>query len=197
MPPPSAPATEAVWAEFHQELHRFVRRRVRDPDAAQDLLQEIFIKIHLRLATLTRAERLAAWVYQIARRTLLDYFRQRRPPSAALAADFEPLPAELGEPAASLDFTPCLRPFLRRLPAEYREALELTELGRLSQKDYAARLGISYSGAKSRVQRARRQLHALFMACCQLEADAYGNILAARPCAAGSCEAASAAAGAC
>ena len=190
MPPvlPPSLTTETVWAEFHQELHRFVRRRVRDPAAAQDLLQEIFIKIHLRLATLARPERLAAWVYQLARHTLLDYFRQRRP-AAGLAADFEPLPAELTEPA-SLDFTYCLRPFLRQLPAEYREALELTELGNLSQKDYAARLGISYSGAKSRVQRARRQLHALFAACCQLEADVYGNILAARPRVACGCEAA-------
>lgn len=80
-----------------------------------------------------------------------------------------------------LDFTPCLEPFLSRLPAEFREALQLTELGSLSQKDYAARLGISYSGAKSRVQRARRQLHELFTACCRIEAYAYGNIWAATP----------------
>lgn len=133
LPTPAPLTTETIWAEFHQELHRFVRRRVRDPAAAQDLLQEIFIKIHLRLATLAQAERLAAWVYQIARHTVLDYLRQRRPaPESADALDA--LPAELAESAASLDFSPCLQPFLRRLPPEYREALQLTELGSLSQK---------------------------------------------------------------
>ncbi len=189
LPTPTPATTETIWTEFHQELHRFVRRRVHDPDAAQDLLQEIFIKIHLRLATLARAERLAAWVYQIARHTVLDYLRQRRlAPEPADALDA--LPAELAEPVASLDFSPCLQPFLRRLPPEYREALQLTELGSLSQKEYAAQLSISYSGAKSRVQRARRQLHELFTACCHLSADRYGNILAAQPRAACGCPAA-------
>lgn len=186
---------QTVWAEFHEELYRFVRRRVRDPDVTQDLLQEVFVKIHLRLATLTHAERLAAWVYQIARHTMLDYFRQRRP-AAELPAGLERLLADL--PAApgadaEADFAHCLRPFVERLPAEYREALQLTELGALSQKEYAARLGLSYSGAKSRVQRARRQLRALFTACCHVSADAYGNILAARPCAPGGCAAVAAA----
>lgn len=188
---PAPPTTETVWAEFHEELHRFVRRRVRDPDVAQDLLQEVFVKIHLRLATLTHAERLAAWVYQIARHTVLDYFRQRRPaaePPDGWARMLAELPAAPGADVEA-GFAHCLRPFIERLPAESREALQLTELGALSQKEYAARLGLSYSGAKSRVQRARRQLRALFTACCHVSADAYGNILAARPCAPGGCAA--------
>ena len=60
LPSPPSPTTEAVWASFHQELHRFVRQRVRRPEVAQDLLQDIFVKIHLRLATLSHVERLAA-----------------------------------------------------------------------------------------------------------------------------------------
>lgn len=177
---PPLPTNAAVWAGFHQELHRFVLRRVRDPDVAQDLLQEFFIKIHLHLDTKTQAERLAAWVHQIARNTVLDYFRQPRLATAP-ATDPEPLPAVLAEPLAPVDFTACLQLFVNRLPAGYRQALQLTELGTLSQKDYAAPLGISYSGAKSRVQRARRQLREPFTACCRIEADAYGNILAAQP----------------
>lgn len=88
------PTTEAVWAAFHQELQRFVLRRVRQPEVVQDLMQDIFVKIHLRLATLSQAERLAAWVYQIARNTVLDYFRQQRP-SADSIEDIDHLPADL------------------------------------------------------------------------------------------------------
>ena len=133
LPSPLPITTEAVWAAFHQELQRFVLRRVRQPEVAQDLLQDIFVKIHLRLTTLTQTERLAAWVYQIARNTVLDYFRQHRPTTDSVE-DAEPLPADL-ESAVPLDFTPCLEPFLSRLPADFREALQLTELGNLSQKD--------------------------------------------------------------
>lgn len=195
--PTPAATTETVWAGFHQPLRRFVRRRVRGPAVAEDLLQEIFIKIHLRLNTLAQAERLAAWVYQIARRTVLDYERRPRPATAALADELAYLlPADLlftdpaADPGADAgpDLAGCLAPFLNRLPADYRQALQLTELGSLSQKEYAAQLGLSYSGAKSRVQRARRQLHELFTACCRIEADAYGNVLTAQPRAAGGCE---------
>ena len=63
------------------------------------------------------------------------------------------------------------------LPDPYREALILSEYQGLSQKDVADRLGISLSGAKSRVQRARRQLREMFLACCHFEMDRRGRIL--------------------
>ncbi len=66
---------------------------------------------------------------------------------------------------------------LQLLPENYKEAILLTELGPLSQKEYAEKLGISYSGAKSRVQRAKHQLHELFKECCTIHADKYGNIM--------------------
>ncbi|UYZ61279.1 sigma-70 family RNA polymerase sigma factor [Hymenobacter latericus] len=173
--PPSL-TTAAIWTEFHRELLAFIRRRVPDPDTAQDLLQDVFVKIHLKLPTLTHADRLASWVYQITRNRILDYHKAPRP----AAAQVPDLPED-SSPAPALDFTPCLAPFLNQLPARSREALLRTELGPLSQKDYAAELGISYSGAKSRVQRAKQQLHQLFTACCRMEADGYGNILASTP----------------
>ena len=48
MPTTAHPTTEAIWTEFHQELHRFLLRHVRNDEVAQDLPQDIFIKIHLR-----------------------------------------------------------------------------------------------------------------------------------------------------
>ena len=60
---------------------------------------------------------------------------------------------------------------LQRMPPLYREALELTELGGVSQVDAAAELEISVSGMKARVQRARRQLGELIEDCCHVELD--------------------------
>lgn len=73
--------------------------------------------------------------------------------------------------------TVCIRSTIKRLPEKYREALELTEFQGLSQKELSEKLGISYSGAKSRVQRGRGKLKQLLEGCCHIEADRYGNIV--------------------
>jgi RNA polymerase sigma-70 factor (ECF subfamily) len=70
---------------------------------------------------------------------------------------------------------------LRRLPPKYRQALELTELGGVSQVDAAADLDLSVSGMKARVQRARRQLGELIEDCCHVELDARRAIVDVDP----------------
>ncbi|MCX6351339.1 MAG: RNA polymerase sigma factor SigZ [Bacteroidetes bacterium] len=165
--------TENIWAQFHKELHRFINKRIKDADAANDILQDIFIKIHLKLNTLTDAEKLTAWVYQIARNSILDYYKKQKP-----QAEFtENLKEIVDDEAFKTELSTCLIPMIEELPADYKDAIMQTELGDLSQKEYAEKLGISYSGTKSRVQRARQQLHDLFNQCCTIETDKYGNII--------------------
>ena len=67
------------------------------------------------------------------------------------------------------------------MAAEDCEALCLTELGGMSQKDYAKKTGISYSGAKSRVQRAKLKLKDLLMKCCHYQFDKYGTVIGIYP----------------
>jgi len=66
---------------------------------------------------------------------------------------------------------------IEQLPDKYREAMMLTELEGMTQKDLSNQLGISFSGAKSRVQRGRGELKELLTACCHIEADHYGNTI--------------------
>jgi RNA polymerase sigma-70 factor (ECF subfamily) len=73
-----------------------------------------------------------------------------------------------------------MRPLVSRLPDKYREALELTEFEGLSQVAAAERLGLSTSGMKARVQRARGQLRDLLLDCCQVELDRRGGVAAFR-----------------
>jgi RNA polymerase sigma-70 factor (ECF subfamily) len=65
----------------------------------------------------------------------------------------------------------CLTPLVERLPASYREALVLTEVEGATQAEAAARLGLSVSGMKTRVQRARGRLKDLLLDCCHVELD--------------------------
>ena len=70
-----------------------------------------------------------------------------------------------------------LRAVIEGLPPKYREALTLVDLGGKSQKEVAEALGVSYSGMKSRVQRAREMLKRAILDCCAYEFDKYGNVV--------------------
>jgi len=166
-------STERVWRDLSEALHGFFLRRTRDETLADDLLQETFLRIHRGLPTLENDQRLAAWVYRIAHRALADQFRR---PSVELPCDGSVEPATAAEePTLEHALGACLRRMLADLPPSYREALALADLAGMDQATVAAQLGISVSGAKSRVQRGREKLKALFLACCQLEYDRRGG----------------------
>ncbi|HEX8211967.1 MAG TPA: RNA polymerase sigma factor SigZ [Longimicrobium sp.] len=166
------PTTEQAWTEFRDGLHGFLLRRVGDPDVADDLLQDVFLKVHTQLAELRDPGRLHPWMYRVARNAVADHFRARR----AAAPLSEALPAPERERDAVAELAPCIRALVSRLPAPDREALELTDLGDLTQAELAHRLGISASGAKSRVQRARARLKEAVVACCKVYLDTAGGV---------------------
>jgi len=175
-----APSIDAIWTAFAEPLRRFIRRRVRDDADADDLLQIVFGKIHAGLSDLADSERLPAWIFQIARRTLIDHFRGR-----ASAPAFVDLPEGLADdsepPSALNELAECIRPMIDRLPDPYRQALTLTELEGRTQRELADALSLSLSGAKSRVQRGREQLKGLLLACCHVEVDRRGGVVDYEP----------------
>lgn len=168
------PDTAEIWEEFSQGLLDFIRRRVNDPDDAEDILQEVFLKIHSRIDTLKDGDRLAPWLYRITRNAIIDYYRKQRPfVELPENLELEPKPED-GEPAAQL--AAGLRGFMACLPEKYRQAVVLTELEGLKQAQLAERLGISLSGAKSQVQRGREMLRQSLLDCCHFEFDRRGNL---------------------
>jgi RNA polymerase sigma-70 factor, ECF subfamily len=160
-----------VWEGMLAALRRYMRRRVRDEHLVDDLAQDVLLKAQKGLATAPTDDKLAAWMFQIARNTVIDFYRSRRSDAAAHRAP-EPVEDVLSpeaETEAASALTGCLRPMIQRLPEPYREALELTEYEGLTQQALAERLGISISGAKSRVQRGREKLKGMLLDCCRIE----------------------------
>lgn len=167
---------EVLFDQFGSALLGFVRQRITNPSLAEDLTQEIWLKVHERLPTLRDSGKLESWLYRIARNTLIDHARRSRP-SEELP---ENLATDTPEPELP-DLRPALLRFLDQLPAEDREALRLTEYEGLTQKQLAEHLGVSLSGAKSRVQRARARLGRLLDQCCRFEFDRRGRVIEAIP----------------
>jgi RNA polymerase sigma-70 factor (ECF subfamily) len=166
-----------IWESLRDGLRRFIARRVSKEHDVEDVLQDVFCRIHARLSTLKDSGKLHAWVYQIARHAVVDYYRSHRV-TVELPENLEDTRIQLPEsPEASRDMASCLRPMIDDLPEIYRQALILTEFEGLTQKELGLRLGLSPSGAKSRVQRARGMLKKMLLACCQFEFDRSGQIL--------------------
>lgn len=179
--PPATPDAEAIWREFHEGLLGFVQRRVRSRETAEDILQDVMLRIHRNADGLERAEAIGAWVHAIARNAITDHYRSARVRrELATGSDLDPeAPAGEPEPAtadARGELAACITPLLKRLPDSYRDALTLTEIEGLTQAQAAERLGLSLPGMKSRIQRGRRQLKQLLVRCCEIELDARGDV---------------------
>ena len=168
-----------IYKRFHSKLLQFILGRVSNRDAAEDILHEVFLKIHRRIETLRDNEKLESWMFQITRNAIVDHYRStKQTTNISTAFDVAENDDEI-PPAQRLE--PCVREFVEELQEPYREALRLVEFEGMSQKELAEQLGISFSGAKSRVQRARAMLRDMLMRCCHFEFDRFGTILDYHP----------------
>jgi RNA polymerase sigma-70 factor (ECF subfamily) len=175
--------TEALWSELRTRLLSFLRRRVVTPEDAEDLLQEVFARIHENAATLGEVESVTGWVYRTAGNAVTDYYRRRGARTRAaesLATAPVAIPTD-EESAAENELAQCLRPLIATLPETYGRALELTELEGRTQSEAASVLGLSLSGMKSRVQRGRTKLKEVLLACCHVEIDRRGGVVGYEP----------------
>lgn len=165
---------ESVYREFDNNLRKFIHKRILDADEAEDILQDVYLKIHDGIGTLREADRLTPWVFQITRNTIIDHYRSTRPqfelPENLVATEIE-------EPDLNAELASSVYGMLACIPVQYRKALEMADLQGMKQEDVARILGLSLSGAKSRVQRARQKLKQAFLACCHFELDHNGRVV--------------------
>jgi RNA polymerase sigma-70 factor (ECF subfamily) len=176
---------EARWRDLRARLGAFVGRRVGNPEDAEDVVQDVFVRMQRNIGALSSAERLDAWAFRIARNAIADHYRspKRRDvggEAAAKAMDelaAEPIGGETSNDARA-EMARCVAPMVRGLPDDYRQAVELTELQGMTQAAAAERLGLSVPGAKSRVQRGRARLKEMLLRCCEIETDCRGRVVA-------------------
>ncbi len=69
---------EYLWKDFEAKLRSFIYSKIPDKAATEDILQEVFIKIHLKIGTLKDDAKLKPWLYQITRNLIVDYYRRNK-----------------------------------------------------------------------------------------------------------------------
>lgn len=162
-----------LWNEMNDRLIHFVNQKVNDMELAKDIVQDVFIKVFSNITNLKNKGKIVPWIYQITRNEVTNYFRNQK---YETSSDDLPEKEILDENLTS-QFSQCIIPMIESLPEKYSEALKLTEIDKLSQKELAERLNISYSGAKSRVQRGREMLKSNLQSCCIINTDKYGDVI--------------------
>lgn len=155
------------WQNHKIQLKNYIDKKLDDPSVAEDILQEVYIKANDNLQQLKVRGSIKSWLYRITHNIIMDYYRQHKNydelPDSIVSEERDPI-EENHRALAS-----CIKPLIQELPEKYRIPLELAELEGMSQKDIAIKLGLSLSGAKSRVQRGRKLLREIMLACCDFE----------------------------
>lgn len=176
-----ASQVELVWDNYKDRLLAFIRSKASRPEDAEDLLQEVFLRVHTGLCCLPPRASLERWIFRVARNRIIDHYRGRRDNRVLEGEPESPYGRAEPEddPAVRIAFS--LREMIDALPEPYRGALIVTEYEGMTQAEYAASAGISLAAAKSRILRARGKLKEALLACCHFELDSLGGIVDYEP----------------
>lgn len=168
-----------AFVNLRQGLVGYLRKHVGDAVIAEDLLQDVFVKALLAIRANKAPHNLPAWLYTVARTTVIDHFRAARPETQAWEADVEQAEAVLitnDDEQGYDNLAVCLNPLIELLPPIYRDTLRASDFAETPLKVLATEQGVSLSAIKSRVSRARTMLKQQLLVCCQVELSAHGVV---------------------
>lgn len=154
------PEVVRVLVENHRRFLAFLRKRVRSPEVAEDILQDAFVRGLDKAGSLREGESAVAWFYRLLRNALVDHYRR----AGAEARALQRIASEAGdgEPAADPELMgvvcDCIGSLVGTLKPEYATALRRVDLGGASVKEFAAESGIEPGNAAVRLHRARQAL---------------------------------------
>ncbi len=164
---------ENAWNEYNERLRNFIRMHVRSPDDADDILSEVYLKLAQQTDASRMPQKLPSWLYRVARNTIIDFYRTRKP-TEAISGE---LKEEVPQRRAISTLSECILPIIDELPETYRLPILLSEIHEKKQKDVAKELGLSLSALKSRIVRGRKKLKQLMAKRCTYYYDESGQLV--------------------
>lgn len=158
-------STKIIWETYADAIRRFVFNKTKNNDTTDDLVQEIFIKVHTKIATLQNVERLKPWLFAIAKNTTLDYFKslQKRENIQQNSIEMIDEDTTVLHKHSEED---CLYGIITKLPKKYRDPLFMADIKGMKQTVIANLLKLPLPTVKSQIQRARRMIAQGYIDCC-------------------------------
>jgi RNA polymerase sigma-70 factor (ECF subfamily) len=166
----------AAWQAHEAELRGYLRHRVGDDHAADDILQDVFVKAMRQGRGFCVLDNPRAWLFQVARNALVDRLRTAHPHESLTEVAVESA-AQDTEPTAPIDsLSECVGRTLSELAPEDAAILRACDLHGQTQRDFAAASGLSLPATKSRLLRARQRLRERLTRVCRVQFDPDGNV---------------------
>jgi RNA polymerase sigma-70 factor (ECF subfamily) len=172
-----------IHDQYYERVRKFILASVRDESAADDLVQEAFMKIQENLDSVRDAAKVSSWVFRIAHNLCQDHFRALKKSSSQ---------EEIHDGLVNLQETPvqkkmeqgemsqCVQEQLNFLPESLRSVLIFSDVMEFSQQEIAGILGLTVENVKVRLHRARKKFKAILEKKCTFEVDER-NVLVCEP----------------
>jgi RNA polymerase sigma-70 factor (ECF subfamily) len=158
---------EPIYDAFRPKIHRYLAR-LTGATEADDLTQEVFIKVSRGLKDFRDGSKLSSWIYRIATNVALDHLRRTSPMTTEISSidtEGEEEPVRLRGRISLIDqqlirkeMSACIRNVIKKLPEEYRTVIVLGELEEFKNSEIAEILQVSLDTVKIRLHRARSKL---------------------------------------
>jgi len=179
---------ESIWTNVYGKLFGFISKHVINKDDVNDIIQDTFLKVKTNIDSLRNPAKVESWIFQIARNTINDFFREKKKLFEAeentKEVSIEPnafAEEDIKIKIQTQEFSEYAGFIVSELPEKYRNAVYMADIEGLSLKEVSEELNISVSGAKSRVQRGRKMIKEIILKCCEVNTDKYGNIVDYEP----------------
>jgi RNA polymerase sigma-70 factor, ECF subfamily len=172
--PDTPQSPHEIYLAYHAQLLGFIKKKVPDMFAAEDILHDVFIKVQTKLHTLTDKGKIKSWLFQITRHAIADHYRYQKTPlvlTEHAAAGHDP---QADDVYKRLQLS--VLGMLQRLPLKYRQAMFLADYKGMTEREIATALHLTLPCVKSRVQRARKLMKEIYLKCCHFEFDCRGKI---------------------
>ncbi len=160
-------AFTALVNKYQKSVHALVWRKIGDFHIAEELTQDVFLKVYKRLSTLKRPEHFRGWLYVIATRHCFSWLRKKQLPTKSLdamsTAELEEIcytqyKADRSAESATEHQYELVKRLLKRLPESERTVVTLYYLAEMTSDEISAFLGVSPNTVRSRLRRARERL---------------------------------------
>ncbi len=169
---------EDIWTQFHQQLLVFITGKVNDKHLAEDILQDVFIKVIKNIDQLDQPIGLQAWLYKICRNSIIDYYRSKKidkdDAASGMLDTLQVYEDNQESFADQAQLSACLSILINELPDDFNSIMHASELELIKQKNIAETHQLSLSATKSRILTGRKLLKKKLQVCCDFEFNENG-----------------------
>jgi RNA polymerase sigma-70 factor, ECF subfamily len=169
---------EKIWQDHYRQLKVYIYHQVKDETLTEDLLHEVYFRVSKHINTIQDAQKISSWLYRVTSNVVIDYFRKNSAEKfIEYRDDIEHTAEKNPSDEARRELSKCLLPMINELPEDYQEAIYLSEIEGITQQKVAEIMGLSLSGAKSKIQRGRKKIKAMLTGCCEIELDPKNRVV--------------------